>query len=374
MAMHASVRANYRRELVTAAFIPFVLTGVETGVVTVLVRNAFDGVVNDKSLNFFVGVLAASKALANIVSFLWVRLNYGRDKRAFTLSLLCSVLVIVVMLAFVPRTPLGLVLFTAGVMLSRAIWSGFITIRSTIWNANYPRPLRARVTGKFATVQVIVVGLLGAGIGAAMDVNDNSFRVLFIVGAAIGAVGIWSWSRIRIRGHRALMRAEAQDDHHTRPSYNPLSMFRVLAHDRAFAGYMSCMFLLGLGNLMVAPLLAIVVVERFGMGYFGGMLATSTIPMLMMPALIPVWSRLLSRRHIVRFRSIHAWVFTLANGLILLAVLRVDPVILYLAAAVQGVAFGGGALAWTLGHLDFAPPHRASQYMGVHVTLTGVRG
>ncbi|NRA58793.1 MAG: hypothetical protein HRU13_11830, partial [Phycisphaerales bacterium] len=33
-----------------------------------------------------------------------------------------------------------------------------------------------------------------------------------------------------------------------------------------------------------------------------------------------------------------------------------------------------GVLAWNLGHLDFAPTGRESQYMGVHVTLTGVRG
>ncbi|MCH7792838.1 MAG: MFS transporter [Planctomycetes bacterium] len=374
LAMPASSRANYRRELLTAATYPFLLTGVETGVVTVLVRNAFDGVVGDTLLNYIVGILAASKALANVVSFLWVRLNQGRDKRAFTISMMWSILVIVVLLAFIPKTSTGLMVFTVGVLLSRAIWSGMITIRSTIWNANYPRAVRARITGKFATVQVIVVGLLGAGMGAAMDWHEDSFRWLFIAGAAVSTIGIWSWSRIRIRGHKALMRAEADDALGRRTSNNPLAMFGILVHDRAFGGYMLCMFVLGTGNLMVAPLLAIVVKERFGMGYFGGMLATSTIPMLMMPVLIPLWSRLLSHWHVVKFRTIHAWVFALANVMFLVASLLVNPTLLFLAAMVQGIAFGGGALAWTLGHLDFAPPNRASQYMGVHVTLTGVRG
>ena len=31
-------------------------------------------------------------------------------------------------------------------------------------------------------------------------------------------------------------------------------------------------------------------------------------------------------------------------------------------------------LGWNLGHLDFASPARAAQYMGTHVTLTGMRG
>jgi hypothetical protein len=51
-----------------------------------------------------------------------------------------------------------------------------------------------------------------------------------------------------------------------------------------------------------------------------------------------------------------------------------SPNLLYVSAVIQGLAFGGGVLAWNLGHLDFAPAHRASEYMGVHVTLTGLRG
>ena len=40
----------------------------------------------------------------------------------------------------------------------------------------------------------------------------------------------------------------------------------------------------------------------------------------------------------------------------------------------KGLGLGGGALAWNLGHLHFAHPQEAEVYMGVHVTLTGVRG
>jgi len=367
-------RANFRRELLSWLFMPFLLAGVETGVVTVLVRLAFDGLVADATLNYVVAVLGASKALANIFSFAWVRLNHGRDKRLFTLSLLWSMAVLVGLLALVPKSAAGLWMLTAGVLATRVLWSGYITIRSTIWNANYARSVRALVTGRFATLQVTIIGLLGAGMGAAMDADERSFRFLLIGGMGLGMVGIWLWSGVRIRGHRRLIREERIDEDQRRPSYNPFAMFHVLSHDRAFAGYMACMMALGLGNLMVPPLLAIVVKERFGMGYLEGMLATSTIPFLIIPLAIPFWSKLLSNIHVVRFRAIHAWVFTLANTLILIAAVLVEPTLLYLAAAVQGAAFAGGALAWTLGHLDFAPPHRASQYMAVHVTLTGVRG
>jgi hypothetical protein len=41
---------------------------------------------------------------------------------------------------------------------------------------------------------------------------------------------------------------------------------------------------------------------------------------------------------------------------------------------VLGSANAGANLGWNLGHNDFASIGRAQQYMGVHVTLTGVRG
>ncbi len=370
----ASVRANYAREMAAITCFSFLLAGIETGVVTVLVRKGFDGVVARGELNAIVAMLGASKAIANLTSFVWVRLNHGRDKLAFTSALQATCAIVVALLALVPTTRIGLYLFAAGVLLARMVWAGFITVRSTIWSANYERSVRATITGKLATIQVIVVGLLGIGLGRAMDVDERAFRVLLPAGAVLGMVGVLAWRRLRVRGHRALIERERRDEGASRPSFNPLRMVGILREDRAFAGYMACMFALGMGNLMVPPILAITVVERFDMDYLRGMLVTNTIPFLAMPIMVPVWARLLSRMHVIRFRIYHAQVFALANGLFFLAAMLHLEWLMFVAAAVQGSAFGGGALAWTLGHLDFAPPHRASQYMGVHVTLTGVRG
>ena len=369
------VRQNFSHEIVSIMFFSFLLAGIETGIVTVLAKKGFTGVVPDIQLDIIVALLGASKAIANLTSFIWVRLNHGRNKLVFTGSLQATCAVIVVLLAMVPtHTPLGLYLFAGGVLLARMVWAGFITIRSTIWNANYQRSIRATITGKLATVQVIFVGVLGIGLGIAMDVDDQSFRVMLPIGAGLGLIGIAIWMRIRVRGHNLLMQGERSGSENSSPSFNPLRMVSILREDRAFAGYMGCMFILGMGNLMVPPLLAVVVVDRFEMGYLEAMLVTNTLPFLVMPLSVPIWSRLLSRMHVIRFRVFHAQVFALANGLFFIAaIMELEP-LLYFAAVIQGLAFGGGALAWTLGHLDFAPPNRASQYMSVHVTLTGVRG
>jgi MFS family permease len=94
----------------------------------------------------------------------------------------------------------------------------------------------------------------------------------------------------------------------------------------------------------------------------------------MMPFMIPLWARLLDRVHVVQFRAIHSWAFVLAAFLTALAVQFHSEWLLYVSAALTGMGFGGGVLAWNLGHLDFAPRGMESQYMGVHATLNGVRG
>ena len=48
--------------------------------------------------------------------------------------------------------------------------------------------------------------------------------------------------------------------------------------------------------------------------------------------------------------------------------------ILWICAVVLGIAIGGGMLGWNLGHNDFAPEERAADYLGLHVSLTGLRG
>ncbi|MBK7405505.1 MAG: MFS transporter [Phycisphaerales bacterium] len=373
--MPAMARRNYRYELTAAFFLPFILAVVDSAIIGVVVKNAYAGVVDETLLNFVVAVITASAAFSNIVSFAWVRLSHGRDKVPFINGLQVGMIVLVGLIGAMPRSVTGLWMLAGCVLAARFCWAGFITIRSTIWRQNYSRPVRARVTGKLATVQVLTLALLGLGLGASMDADPEWFRVLLPAGCVLSLAGVWAWSRIRLRGRASLIGQErASRGDGDAPSFNPAGMVRLLAGDRMFAGYMACMFLLGLGNLMQTPLLVVLLRDEFHMEYLGGIKLTSSIPLAMMPISIPLWARLLDRVHVIQFRRFHSWFFVVAAAVSTLAVHRQTAWLLTISAVVQGLAYGGGALAWNLGHLDFAPAHRASAYMGVHVTLTGVRG
>ncbi len=370
----ASSRRNYRRELIYTTLFSTALAVIEGGVVGVVVNNAFHGVVPDLELSFLVALLMATPEFANITSFLWTAAAHGRDKVRFLNILQATALVLVACVAVVPRTQAGLYALCTLLLGARVCIAGVVTLRGVLWRANYTRHHRARATGRFSTVTVLVVSVTGYLFGRAMEWNVESFRAIIPAACVLGAVGVFSYGRIRIRGHRALLKAERETAHAARPSLNPVAVARLLRQDRWYAAFQACMFTLGAGNLMLSAPLVLTLKEEFNTGYAAGILVMNSIPYLVMPWFVPLWARLLARTHVVRFRALHSWVFVAAQAVICAAVLTHTFWLLYVGAVLQGIGYAGGTLAWNLGHLDFAPAHKATQYMGAHVTLNGVRG
>jgi len=370
------LRANYARELLSWAFLPVMLGVVEGGTISIVVKKHFSDIPDLPTawLNIAVAAVTAAPAMANISSFLWAALSNGRAKVPFIAALQVATALSVGLLALAPQSALGLLLFTIGVVVARICWSGVITIRTGVWRANYPHADRARIAGRMATVQAVVLAATGLVVGSAMDFSPRSFLVIFPAAAAVGLVGNAIYRRVRLRGQRRLARAERDGRREDRPTLNPMSVVRVLRSDPPYRRYMTWMFLFGLGNLMLSAPLAIVLEERLQATYIEGILVAAVIPLAMMPLIIPIWARLLGRLHVVQFRSIHGWSFVLASGTLFVADLLRSFPLFCIASAFLGVGFAGGVLAWNLGHHDYAPPHRDGQYMGVHVTLTGLRG
>jgi len=370
------LRPSYAREIKAWFFLPLMLGAVEGGTISIVVKKAFSDApeISPWMLNLAVATVTAAPAVANITSFVWATIAHGRAKVPFISTLQIVTAILVAMIAFVPHNGAGLVALVTLVVLARVMWTGVITIRTTVWAANYPRSSRARVAGKIATVQSLSLTAAAALVGVAMDFDERAFHILFPLAAVAGIVGNAIYRRVRMRGHRLLVADERSGPQENRPTLNPGSVVRVLRDDPAYRRFMRCMFTFGLGNLMITAPLAIVLNDGFGVGYLQGILITSAIPTALMPLSIPLWSRLLDRCNVVEFRAIHSWAFVLAALLQFIGALFLRIEFFFIAAALTGIAFGGGVLAWNLGHHDFAPRNRDSQYMGVHVTLTGLRG
>jgi MFS family permease len=368
-------RPSYARELNTTFFFAIALAMVEGSVISVFVKQVFSGHTPESRLNFMVALVGSAPEMANILSFLWVAWSHGRPKVKFINALQLSTIGLVALIAFAPRNQFGLIALTSAVILARICWSGIITLRPTVWRQNYPRSHRARIVGKFSTLQVIVVALAGLLYGTLTDLNPENFRWFVPLACVIGLGAVFIYKHTRVRGQPAMLKLEqASTTHKPRALMGPIDVIRVLKTDRFFARFQLWLFVLGIGNLMLNPILVIVLKDQFKFDAAASALIVTTIPLICMPIAIPLWARLLDRAHVVKFRSIHGWTFVASTFVIMLAMLLHTPQLLYLGAVLQGFAYGGGTLAWNMGHHDFAPANQTSQYMAAHLTLNGIRG
>jgi MFS family permease len=371
-------RPNYARELRAAFFLPWAFAATEGSVIGFIVRKLYDGVVEDTLLNFFVAALIAAPAMANITSFGWAIAVSGKRKIPFITALQLTIIIAVSVIALAPRSPSGLILLIASAYAARICLAGIVTIRSTVWGVNYPTD-RARMAGKIEAVSVTISSLIAIGLGFAMQESEDAYRILIPIFGVVALIGVGSYARIKVRTESAIIaREQAQSNNSSGALSNIPTLLRgivrVMFDDVPFQRYQTCQFMLGIGNMMSWAPFVIIAKEQFGLDYLPGLILTQVIPLLMMPLFIPLWARFLDRVHIVTFRSFHSWVFVVALFLSFIGSQMEIVALFYAASVMRGIAFGGGALAWNLGHLHYVKPDRATDYMAVHVTLTGVRG
>lgn len=381
-AISALSRRNFRYEFISVAFMAAGLACVDVNVLGVIADKAFH------ASAWVIALIAASDAMANVTSLFWTRFLYGTDRvRSANILQFCTI-ACVVGIAAAPYTSAGVVMLVALTLLARIFMTGIINARTDLWRANYPRDARARVIARFTTIGTFVIASTGLIIAVSMDLtpeqlgraglaalDGHEYRAVYIFAAITACVGARSFSRVRWRGRVAQIRAErSQRGIDGRHAASARAMIRILREDREYRRFMIAQFVLGAPNLAAAPIFILALRDHFTLGYTPSILLTRVIPIVMPVLVVSAWGYLLDRMHIVRFRSYHSWVFVVANTMMAFAFFWNSLPLLFLSRAVLGVAFGGGLLAWELGHHDFAKRDEAAIYMGVHVTLTGIRG
>ncbi len=372
---------NFRHEIVSVALMAAGLACVDVNVLGVLADKAFH------AGPWVITIIAASDAFANVTSFLWARWLHGTDRVRSANFLQFCVIACVLALAASPFSDTGIGMLVALTILGRIFITGIINARTDIWRANYPRDSRGLATGRLTVAATFVIALTGLSVALSMDIkpehlrvvglewlHGHAFRAIYLLAAIVALMGARVFSRVRWRGRSAQMKAERERTADGAAGASPRAMWKILKRDREYRRFMSAQFMLGAPNLAAVPIFILALKDHFELQWTQSMLLTRVIPILIPVLVVPMWGRLLDRMHIVRFRSYHSWVFVLANALIAISFLTESLVVLYASRVVLGVAFGGGLLAWELGHHDFARREEAASYMAIHVTLTGVRG
>ncbi len=363
--LSSATTRSFRCEQLTESTLPVALSLLEGGFAAVVAAKTFD------VPPWVLAVISASPMFGNLSSFVWNRVASARSKVPMIVTLQSMVLVCVCAVAFSPRSMTGAWVLVGAVILSRLLIAGIITARSVTWSLNYGRNLRASVTSRLQVISSFVTVFTTSVAGLVLDAHPQNYRWLYGAGVLFGAVGVWSFSRVTVQGELRHRVRERQGDADVGGRNGFLSILRA---DRKYARYQFHQFTSGVAAMMLEPVLVYLVSRQLGASYIVSIGIIMIIPFSMNLITLPLWGRYLDRVHVAEFRARQnaLWV----GGVLIMFWGALTGSLAWIAAGrfVNGIVNGGGSLAWQLGHNDFAPRDQVAAYMGIHVTLTGVRG
>lgn len=366
----------------------------------ILIANTFHGGATA------IAIANATPFAAFSFSLMWGMLCAGRSK-VMLMSGFCACAALCVGLSgFALPTPGGMVWFIALIALAQISLSGVVTVRSALWKSNYPQACRGRMTAGLQATRFLIAVLVTLVAASMCDANPLAYRFILPVGALFGLVSLWPLKRIHVRGERSSLKSKPHGDVESGGTSQKASLdsttalslartarqvTRILRGDKLFARYCVAQFLIGIANLMTIPIVVLVITRNLSVSstsvFWVSTALIAALPTLVRLGSLARWGRLFDRLGVIRYRVINVtnWILSLGLGMAATMVVMTHPAprpavfliaisLFVLRGIANGLAQAGGTLAWNLGHLDFAPPEDAEIYMGIHVSLAGLRG
>jgi MFS family permease len=366
-------QALYRREILPWTLGGFALGLVEGATAAVLVKRGFTGHADPEVLNFAVAFVSGSPAIANMTSFAWANLAHGRGKIRLLVTLLAIFGLVVGLIGLSPRASTGLAVTVLSVIAARVIWAGILTVRSSVWSSNYPRAVLAQVTGRIVIFTAMGMVIAAGLAGIILQTRPELSRWLYALAGGAGLLAAWLYRRMRVRQAFRLQREELAASAASEV-FSFRVMRQILRSDPEYRRFMTCLAFYGAGNLMIGAQLVILYSDHLHIPAALQVGILTIVPLLCIPLFTPMWARLFDAGHVIEFRARQCWVLIGAMTVVIIAVFSGAVWLLWLAAVLFGIATAGANLGWNLGHNDFASLGKVQQYMGVNVTLTGMRG
>lgn len=352
-------------------------------------------------------IATATIPASYLFSLIWGMLCVGRPKIRLMTMFIAGTVFLLGAIAAIPNTSSGAIWFLMQMAAAQILFAGVVTVRSAVWKSNYPKQFRGQIIARLQAIR-FVISITTVLIAAIIcDVDPMSYRYIFPIAATFGLISLVFIRRIHIRGERNELIRLHQPTTDTldrvglaepftltalmSPGHVIGRMVQVLKKDRRYLRYCIAQSFTGLSNLMTLPIIVVIITQDMDIGYRWGFWISAgliqAIPQLVRMGSIFRWSKLFDRIGVVHFRVINVLFWTISSIFGLFAALVVIysdrigaiyfplAVILFvLRGMVNGLALGGGSLAWNIGHLHFAKSDEAEFYMGIHVFLTGIRG
>ena len=270
------------------------------GVAGVLASTIFSGAAPVWVIAIAIALLTGAGPLANVGSLLWAHWSLGRDKVRAVNRLQWLFATALGIAAFAPVNAGGLALFVVAILTAQVLWCGIITIRASIWRLNYDRSARFAFAADNQAVVSLIHAITGGMTGWLVQTNPGLFRPLLLVTALSAIASLFRLRRVRVRRQRQLLNAELA--HGGAGAFRLDRYLGILRDDRLYRHYMTCMMILGTGNLMFTAPCILIMSRQLGMDSLSQVLITSSLPTLIVPVSARLWSRVLTREHVIGFR------------------------------------------------------------------------
>ncbi len=238
----------------------------------------------------------------------------------------------------------------------------------SIWHSNYPGSIRGQVFSRRFIVHIAAMAVSVRLTGYALDRWPEAHRLMYPICACCLLTCAMIYRRVRVRHEQQMLRRE------TRVRVNLLEGFRLLWRDREYARFMGWQMLSGSMVLMTAPAIIRMLTEHVGVDYGEGTTALTVVPQTLAVAGALLSGKLFDRLGATSFRAIGAVLWASSRAALYPAIYFGSWVGVLPAFALQGLAQSTGVVAFNLSHTHFAAPQKSHVYMGVNLTLQGIRG
>lgn len=317
--------------------------------------------------SFFIALLTTEAAAGNFLGAFFSRWLHGRPKVRYAWMSRAAIAVVMLAIALLPAGPSSAAPYAALLAIPAVLGGLVLNVQSGIWHSNYPPAVRGRIFSRLIVWRGIFSVLSIKLSSMALDRWDWGHHLIYAVGAIFTFAGALVFARIRVRGES--FRAEQE----TLPP-PLLEGFRILWTDKAYGRYMLWQMVSGSAVLMSLPVVVTALIEKFHVSIDTGTSLASILPAVLELSFVPLAGMLFDRMTIMHYRTVNTLLWAGSRFLLLGALMWQSMVALVAGFTLQGLASSTGGVVWNIGHTRFASPERSQLYMGIHMTLTGIRG
>jgi len=334
-----------------------------------------------------VGILFAQRSVGNLVATFFARDIASRPRVPMVVMARVGMAMFMFCIAVLPTGVPGIAGSFAALLVPPYVLAALCTnLQSVTRHNNYPVAGRGRIFSRLTVVQMGSMAGSALLAGLTLDYLAWGHAIAYVLSACAMLFSAWSYSKIRIRRERTMLR------NGRRRPVRLLAGFGLLREDRIFAQYLTWQMVFGAANMMTHPALTeimrgyMVHYEGRGFGYGWSMVCRVVTPLLVVVCVAPLAGKLFDKVKITRFRGLGASMWATSKLLIYFAAgsILVFPsasplfwvpwAAILVAFACQGAGQAIGNIAYNLGHMNFASPDRGHEYMGIHLTFQGIRG